>query len=203
MLTNTSGKRQQETTYLDERNRFDYYRPSQSLFSHHCFEIISRYNLSDIIQKSLVQSINWDPLSSTFALQTSTGPKQARIVIFAAGAASKPSLPPDAPLPFHSSPHADTVFHAFSSPHPQFLPPSLVTKIQKKKQTSIAVIGGGLTSAQITDLAIKQGVTKVYHIIRGPLKVKHFDVDLSWVGKYKNFHLAAFWSADEDEERWE
>lgn len=35
------------------------------------------------------------------------------------------------------------------------------------------------------------------------MKVKHFDVDLSWVGKYKNFHLASFWSADEDEERWE
>jgi len=27
-------------------------------------------------------------------------------------------------------------------------------------------------------------------------------VDLSWVGKYKNFHLASFWSADGDEERW-
>lgn len=28
-------------------------------------------------------------------------------------------------------------------------------------------------------------------------------MDLSWVGKYKNFHLASFWSADSDEERWE
>lgn len=31
--------------------------------------------------------------------------------------------------------------------------------------------------------------------------MKHFDVDLSWVGKYKNFELASFWSADSDEER--
>jgi hypothetical protein len=35
------------------------------------------------------------------------------------------------------------------------------------------------------------------------LKVKHFDIDLPWVGKYKNYHLASFWSADDDEERWE
>lgn len=31
--------------------------------------------------------------------------------------------------------------------------------------------------------------------------MKHFDLDLSWVGKYKNFELASFWSADSDEER--
>lgn len=33
--------------------------------------------------------------------------------------------------------------------------------------------------------------------------VKPFDVDLNWVGKYKNQEKAAFWSADTDEERLE
>ena len=32
------------------------------------------------------------------------------------------------------------------------------------------VIGGGLTSAQIGGLAIRRGVTKVWHIMRGPLR---------------------------------
>lgn len=29
--------------------------------------------------------------------------------------------------------------------------------------------------------------------------VKPFDVDLEWMGKYKNVEKAAFWSADSDE----
>lgn len=39
--------------------------------------------------------------------------------------------------------------------------------------------------------------------MRGELKVKPFDVGLEWVGKFRNFEQAAFWSADTDEERWE
>lgn len=77
------------------------------------------------------------------------------------------------------------------------------TKLKGNRITNIAVIGGGLTSAQVSALAISSGVFKVYHFTRGPLKTKHFDVDLTWVGKYKNFHLASFWSADSDEERFE
>ena len=29
--------------------------------------------------------------------------------------------------------------------------------------------------------------------------VKHFDIGLSWMGKFKNYEKAAFWSADTDE----
>jgi hypothetical protein len=37
--------------------------------------------------------------------------------------------------------------------------------------------------------------------MRGPLKVKPFDVDLSWMGKFQNHEKASFWSADTDAER--
>jgi hypothetical protein len=39
--------------------------------------------------------------------------------------------------------------------------------------------------------------------MRGPCRVKHFDVDLQWMGKYKNAEQARFWSADSDDERLE
>lgn len=32
------------------------------------------------------------------------------------------------------------------------------------------VIGGGLTSAQITDMAVRHDVTKVWHVMRGSCK---------------------------------
>jgi len=56
-----------------------------------------------------------------------------------------------------------------------------------------------LTSAQLADLAVREGVTKVWLLMRGALKVKPFDVDLEWMGKFKNHEKAVFWSADSDE----
>ncbi|THY82356.1 FAD/NAD(P)-binding domain-containing protein [Aureobasidium pullulans] len=64
-------------------------------------------------------------------------------------------------------------------------------------------LGGGLTSAQLTMMAIKHGAKKVFHLVRGRLRVKPFDVDLNWMGKFRNFEEASFWSADTDEERLE
>ncbi|EHK98160.1 hypothetical protein M7I_6068 [Glarea lozoyensis 74030] len=79
----------------------------------------------------------------------------------------------------------------------------VLNKIKIGRNTSVAVIGGGLTSAQVTCAAINSKISKVYHLMRGPMKVKHFDADLSWVGKYRNFQQAAFWGAESDEERFE
>jgi NADPH-dependent glutamate synthase beta subunit-like oxidoreductase len=58
------------------------------------------------------------------------------------------------------------------------LQPHLLRKIAAKKTTNIIVVGGGLTSAQIVEVAISAGVSKVWHIMRGRMKVKHFDVTL-------------------------
>ncbi|KAL7791595.1 hypothetical protein V8C37DRAFT_416748 [Trichoderma ceciliae] len=69
--------------------------------------------------------------------------------------------------------------------------------------TNVLIIGCGLTSAQLAVLALRRGVAKIWHLMRGPLRVKHFDVDLSWMGKYKNAKQARFWSANTDLERLE
>lgn len=80
----------------------------------------------------------------------------------------------------------------------KFPSPSLTQKLKERKTTNLVVIGGGLSSAQIDDMAIRMGVSRVWHLIRGDLKVKHFDVSLNWVGKFKNYDKAVFWSADDD-----
>lgn len=85
----------------------------------------------------------------------------------------------------------------------EFPDPHLKRRIKSKLPTNIVVVGGGLTSAQLTDLAIRRGVTKVWHIMRGPCRVKLFDLNLEWMGKYKNTEQARFWLADSDEERLE
>jgi hypothetical protein len=216
MKMKDSRKGRQETSYLDERERNDYFRPSQAVFKRYCEDVIARYRLDDLVERSEVRSISYATLPNTdgpglFTLETSTGVKKARIVVFAVGAALKPALPPG--CPFCGLEKTGSVTHAFvrHPPSPAStkrkaqpnLPEHVIRKLASKKQTNIVVVGGGLTSAQITDAAIWSGVSKVWHIMRGKMKVKHFDVDLPWVGKYKNYHLATFWSADGDEERFE
>ncbi|KAH7360759.1 hypothetical protein BKA65DRAFT_391319 [Rhexocercosporidium sp. MPI-PUGE-AT-0058] len=203
------NKRPQETTYVDERDRHDYFRPSQALFKDYCTSIVGRYDLADLVQKAEVTSITYSTTSSLFTLQTSTGIKKARIVVLAIGAATKPSLPPD--CPFCTLPPNESVRHVFSkskskdknttSPLPTILPPSLLSKAHLNIPTSIAIIGGGLTSAQIAHLASLHSITQTHLILRGPLKTKHFDVDLCWLAKFKNHSMSEFWKADSDVER--
>ncbi|KAF7934269.1 uncharacterized protein EAE97_008629 [Botrytis byssoidea] len=202
-----SGKSKQETTFLDERDRPDYFRPSTALFKSFCEDIATRYDLADIVEKSEVNSIDYKPnecpdCPGEFTLQTSTGIKRARIVVFAAGAALNPALPSDCPFSDEGSiTHA--LIPSYLSSNDKLLPPHMVQKISRKQRTNLLVVGGGLTSAQIADAALKRGVTKVYQIMRGPLKVKDFDMELGWVAKFKNHFLARYWSADSDEERLE
>jgi hypothetical protein len=156
------------------------------------------------VEKNEVKKIDYEPSEcgecpGTFTLHTSTGKKFARIVVFAAGAALKPTIPPDCPFsPLGSACHA---LVPSSGPNETILPPAILRKISLKQQTNLLIVGGGLTSAQIADHAIKSGVTHVYQTMRGPLKIKDFDMELGWVAKFKNVFLAQFWGLDNDTER--
>lgn len=43
-------------------------------------------------------------------------------------------------------------------------------KIQRRQETNVVVVGGGLSSAQIVDMAIRKGVTKVWFLMRSGMK---------------------------------
>ena len=51
-----------------------------------------------------------------------------------------------------------------------FLPKSLNQKILARVPTAVVIIGGGLTSAQIANQCIENGVGRVFLVMRGPLK---------------------------------
>ena len=131
-----------------------------------------------------------------FSIETSTGVKYAHTVVLAIGGGHQTSLPIQVEEEGGACHSSSLLKHGLLAPHVRH-------KINANKDTTVAVIGGGLTSAQIVDLCIRKGVTQVLHIMRGHFKVKHFDLDLSWVAKYKNSNLSAFWMADTDEERFE
>jgi hypothetical protein len=191
---------------IDERDRKDYFTPPSDLFEHYCDSIAKRYRLRDetLIQQAVVSSIDYDhvpqlsPVDKFLTITCTTGTVYARSVVLAVGSGNTPSIP--SPFPLSPNSYCSHAFLPHGDAH-------LLTRLKTKPReaTNILVIGGGLTSAQISDRILRRsgassGV-KIWHLMRGPLKVKPFDVDLSWMGKFQNHEKASFWSADTDEER--
>lgn len=178
------------------------------MFRDHCASVTERYDLeSGVLQKESVKDIDYgyvdnfpDETERLFTIKTNCGLRYARTVVMAVGAANVPKVPS---LPSMASADGNSPQCCHSLQVKEFPDPHLKRLIAAKKPTNVVVVGGGLTSAQLTDLAIRRGVTKVWHIMRGPCRVKLFDLNLEWMGKYKNTEQARFWLADSDEERLE
>ncbi|KAF2682605.1 FAD/NAD(P)-binding domain-containing protein [Lentithecium fluviatile CBS 122367] len=204
---------------VDERDRKDYFTPVTDLFERHCESVVERYGLKKgILRQERVVGIEYDWLGvfreeeggsddggedeederKVFRVTTDKGVRYAHVVVLAIGPGNAPTIPQVIGLPTPSSSH-EGYSHAMHLK--RFPPPHVEAKIRNHAPTNILIVGGGLTSIQLADLAIKRGVSKVWLLMRGSVKVKYFDIDLDWVGKFRNFNQAAFWSADSDEER--
>mgnify|MGYP002717886360 FL=1 len=209
---------------IDERDRKDYFSPSTELFSDYCSSVIQRYGLDEpgqILQREATD-ISYNYLSDSsdskiFTITTSTGEKfYSRSVVLAIGpgGAGVSKIYPWKP----STEQEGAAACCHSTEIKTFPSLNVQKKIQRRQETNVVVVGGGLSSAQIVDMAVRKGVTKVWFLMRSGLKgmykspascsfwtmshfiiVKHFDISLPWMGKYKNWEKAAFWSADTDE----
>ncbi|PON30040.1 hypothetical protein TGAM01_v201406 [Trichoderma gamsii] len=202
--------RQEARIDINLRERNDYYTPSQSLFRDHCEQVADRYNLGEkLIRKETLKDIDFGEVKGVsidgaklFTITTDAARQHyAKTVVLAVGPANTPKIPF---LPSASPSLSGELPQACHSMQIKEFPDPLVqSRIAAGRCTNVLIIGGGLTSAQLAVLALRKGVTKIWHLMRGPLRVKHFDVDLTWMGKYKNAEHARFWSADSDLERLE
>ncbi|OCK81086.1 hypothetical protein K432DRAFT_28038 [Lepidopterella palustris CBS 459.81] len=156
---------------IDERDRKDYFTPSRTLFPEHCECIVNRYGLRrGLIRQENMQDIKYSDIENAsgtderlFTVKTNKGRHYVRTVVLAVG----PGNPPAAPG-LEAAPRIEGACHSMRIQ--RFPDPSVQAKIDAKRPTNVMVVGGGLISAQIDDLAIKHGVTKAWHIMRGLLK---------------------------------
>ncbi|CAN8096082.1 unnamed protein product [Discula destructiva] len=212
-LEKFSGGSKDSKVDINYRYVNDYHRPSQSIFCDHCDSVARHYKLDDgLIHKEIVRDIRYGiadeapGANNIFTVVTNKSVRYARSVILAVGPANQPVLPkiPSLSYPGKSTDTAmPQACHSMNIQLGQFPDAIVQRRIKDRRSTNILVIGGGLTSAQLADLAIRKGATRVWHMMRGPLKKKHFDVGLDWMGKYKTRNQSAFHQADSDEERME
>ncbi|GAP82714.2 putative FAD binding domain-containing protein [Rosellinia necatrix] len=194
------GRQPQNIPTIDERDRKDYFVPSTPLFFSHCRCLVDRYQLREpILSQEQVEDIRYDNVrefddeQKIFSIKTNKGRHYAKIVVLAIG-----GNPHQIPYPL-SAEELEGATHAMDI---KTFPPHYVKqKMAKGAETNVLVVGGGLTSAQIADLAIRRGIKKVWLIMRGPLKIKHFDIGLEWVGKFRNIEHAQFWNSNSAEDR--
>ncbi|KAJ5887990.1 hypothetical protein N7495_008031 [Penicillium taxi] len=194
---------------IDERDRKDYFSPSPDLFKDYCSSIVERYGLNQPgqILRQEVTNIEYDFLSDSldskiFTVTTSTGQKfYSRAVVLAIGVGGTDIKKVFPWRPLSKEEGSEACCHSMDIKLFPFPGSNLRRKIQYREQTNVVVVGGGLSSAQIVDMVVRKGVTRVWLLMRSDLKVKHFDISLPWMGKYKNWEKAAFWSADTDQER--
>ncbi|PGH02250.1 hypothetical protein AJ79_07699 [Helicocarpus griseus UAMH5409] len=187
---------------IDERDRKDYFSPSTKLFADHCTFTASRYGLDKsgqiLVQEARDITYDYVPdYSNTeklFTVKTDKGCFHAKAVVLAIGPGNTKNMP-------WQMSKTEITGACHSLDIKTFPDPGLKAKIKSRRETNVVVVGGGLSSAHIIDMAVKAGVSKVWHFTRGELKVKHFDIGLTWMGKFKNYEKAVFWSAESDEER--
>ena len=161
---------------IDERDRKDYFTPSAEIFQDYCQEVVQRYSLENMVEQTQVSSIDFgyhdefeeqgDPQTKVFKV-TTTGEtiKVAKVVVLAIGAGGKPAMPRQL-----SAAEREGACHSTQFPKQMFLPKSLRRKVLARVPTAVVIIGGGLTSAQIANQCIENGVGRVFLVMRGPLK---------------------------------
>lgn len=139
-----------------------------------------------------------------FSLHTADGTVLgARAVVSAVGTGGRPQIPewllgrqnPRKPAPTPPTNRGPGWAHssAFAAPDFQFPMPEVQKRLDAGQHTTLVVIGGGLTSAQICDMAVRRGFQRVILLMRGFMKVKPFDIGLEWLGKYANICKMQFW----------
>lgn len=207
---------------INERDRKDYFSPSTKLFADYCSSIASRYGLDGPgqIAQHEVSDIKYDivheysEIDKIFTVSTKEGKTfYSRTVVLAIGPGGAKIFPWQL-----SSVEEMGACHSLDIK--TFPSPNVKARIKNHQETNVVVVGGGLSSAQVVDMAIKRGITKVWFFMRSELKskhalkvgemqdgrnmltsetVKHFDIDLPWMGKFRNYEKAVFWTADDEE----
>lgn len=167
------SKSQRSMLEIDERDRKDYFRPSAALFNDFCESIVDRYGLRGAVHRAEIQSIEYGFVENgcvpntekLFTVQTSAGVKYARAVVLAIGMGVVPRLP-TAILPHE----LEGACHSSQVMENEFPPSHIRQKIAQGAEINVVIVGGGLTSAQTADLAIRKGSSKVWQLMRGEFK---------------------------------
>lgn len=144
-----------------------YKRPKLNLFNNHCHDVIKQRNLSSMRLEGSATGIKRSNASG-YVISTNNGDIETENLILSLGASDKLSIPTWASKLTQES---DSIQHVFSADYRE---PDLESK------EKIAVVGGGITAAQIALKYAKQKPGSVYLISYYELLSRELDFAPCW-----------------------
>jgi hypothetical protein len=210
-IVDTKAKRSRKNASLirnfNPADRDLFYTPSKTLFSEFCDDLVDRYQLHDIVVKGVCENIDKikDVFHVSYSTSTSTETVFAKAVVSAIGNTNLKNIPEfvkniKTVYPENRIAHAYDFIECLRSEHDEFvsdhkeiIPKGLELKLKSDQMSTLLVVGGGLTSAQLVDIGIKRGFKRVVLLMRSVLKIRQFDFSLDLVGRNSGPWLARFW----------
>ncbi|KAJ3090323.1 hypothetical protein HDU96_003447, partial [Phlyctochytrium bullatum] len=183
-----------------------------SLFRAFCASLVDRYFLHDLVERGHVTSIeplragSDDPLFAvSFWHDGREVTVHARHVVAAVGNTNIPAVPAWVAGAVEGEDEAKgRIVHAaeLMAKGAVAVPRVLEERMGSgRAPTRLLVVGGGLTSAQLTDLGVRRGFDEVVLISRSKLRTMPFDLSLDWVGRNSMIHHADFWAEKDPKAR--
>ncbi|KAJ3068862.1 hypothetical protein HDU99_003082, partial [Rhizoclosmatium hyalinum] len=213
-------KKTKQRSHFIANDRRQFFTPSASLFQDFCSSLVDRYGLDDVLHQGNVTAItpvNPNTPNSYFEIKSFnkyTGEYEtftAKRVVAALGNVNNPIIPPwvhmiPQHIPEKRIVHALDFVQCLKSDcegcNDDILPDQLKEQLNDlSEKPRLLVIGGGLTSAQLVQLAVKRGFKDITLMTRGVLKTSQFDLSLDWIGRNANTLFASFWQAPLAERR--
>ncbi len=140
-----------------------YHRPSLALFRAHCDHVITAARLDELRQAARASAV--ERIADGYRIETDRGALTARRVVLALG------QPPLAPPPAWAA-ATPIAAHVFAADF---------DRRAVRPGARVAVIGGGVTAAQLA-LALAAAGAHPVIIARHPIRRSEFDSDAAWLG---------------------
>ena len=190
-------KRGSKHIAINERDGKDYFNPSQALFRDHCDDFVGRYGLQGgrLVRKERVLDISHAEVLGVSRIRYSP------IVIIAVGPGNQPRIPP--PTSRASPRERQPCPGKPVTPCTSESSPTRLSNTESRPADAPTSSSSAAASPRpsFAHLALRRGVGTLWHMMRGPLRIKPFDVDLKWMGRFQNVEQSRFWRADSEAER--
>ncbi len=144
-----------------------YHRPGLALFRAHVDHVIDAQRLGELHEPGTARSLRRLG-DGTYRVECDRGALDARRVLLALGVGEQPCIPPWA----KSAPSQARIEHIFA---PDF------RRRELRAARSVAIVGGGISAAQLANDLVKRGVFPTVVARHGPRKHR-FDSDPGWIG---------------------
>ena len=211
---------------FNPKDRELFFTPSSALFSDFCDNLINRYRLHEMVVQGVCTNI--DTLSSggfqvTYECADDECQRTTTIfadaVVSAIGNTNVKSIPDfiksiqDKYPPLRiahaydfvdclGSEESEHACQKHGSDHKEIIPSALSAKLSDiSVDSTVLVVGGGLTSAQMVNVALKRGFKKVILVMRSHLKIRQFDFSLDLMGRNSGTWYANFWMENDPQRR--